>query len=85
MFCVRLENIVDPNQMTSLEAIWSRSTMISIDDMDLGAREPVHGGGQTTKAQTSLCIPAVWSASLLFAYCKVSYLDLLRAKFQLSS
>ena len=30
------------------------------------------------KAQTSLCISAVWSAHLFFAHLKVSYLDLLR-------
>ena len=37
------------------------------------------------KAQTSLCIRAVWSAPLLFAYWKVSYIDLLQAKCQFSS
>ena len=38
-----------------------------------------------TKAQTSLRIHEDWSAPLLFAYRKVSYLDLLRAKFQFTS
>ena len=45
----------------------------------------VFGGLRTTQAQTSLRIRAVWSAPLLFAYSKVSYLDLLQAKFQYSS
>ena len=53
--------------------------------LDLVARKPVFRGLQTTQAQTSLRIRAVWSAPLLFAYWKVSYLDLLRAKFQFSS
>ena len=39
----------------------------------------------TTKEQTSLHIRVVWSAPLLIAHWKVSYLDLLQAKFQLSS
>ena len=53
--------------------------------MVLDARKLVFGGLQTTQAQTSLRIRAVWSAPLLFAYWKVSYLDLLHAKFQFSS
>ena len=53
--------------------------------MGLNARNPVFGGLQTTKTQTSLRIRAVWSAPLLFAYRKVSYVDLLHAKFQFSS
>ena len=56
-----------------------------LEHMGLGARKPVFGGLRTTKAQTSLRIRAVWSAPLLFAYWKVSYLDLLQAKFQFSS
>ena len=51
----------------------------------LVARNLSSGGLRTTLAQTSLCIRAVWSAPLLFAFWKVSYLDLLRAKFQFSS
>ena len=39
----------------------------------------------TTKAQTSLHRCAVGSAPLIFAYWKLSYLDLLRAKVQFSS
>ena len=35
------------------------------------------GGLPTTKAQTSLRIRSVWSASLLFPFCKVLYLNLL--------
>ena len=55
--------------------------------MGRDVRKPIFGGLQTTKAQTSLRIRAVWSAPLLFAYYKVSYMyiDLLRAKFQFSS
>ena len=50
--------------------------------MGLDMRKPVFGGLRTTQAQISLRIRAVWSAPLLFAYRKVSYLDLLQAKFQ---
>ena len=46
--------------------------------------KPVFGGLPTTNAQTSLRIRAVRSVPLLFIYWKVSYLDLLRAKFQFS-
>ena len=53
--------------------------------MGLGARKPVFGSLQTTQAQTSLRIRADCSAPMLFAYRDVSYLDLLRAKFQFSS
>ena len=42
-------------------------------------------GLRTTKVQTSLRIGADWSAPLLFAFWKVSYLNLLKAKFQFSS
>ena len=45
----------------------------------------VFGDLRTTKAQTSLRICADCSAPLLFAYWKVSYPNLLRAKFQFSS
>ena len=50
----------------------------------LDARKSVFGGKQTTKAQTSLRIRAVWSAPLLFAYCKLSFLDV-QAKILFSS
>ena len=53
--------------------------------MGLGATKPVFGGLRSTQAQTSLRIRAVWSAPLLIAYWKVSYIDLLLAKFQYSS
>ena len=46
----------------------------------LEARKHVFGYLQTTKGQTSLHIVAVWSAPLLFAYWKVSHLDLLQGK-----
>ena len=49
--------------------------------MGLEARKPVFSGLRTTKAQTSLRIRAVWSAPLLFAYWKESYLNLLQAEF----
>ena len=45
-------------------------------------RKPVFGGLQTTKAQTSLRISAVRSASLIFAFWKVLYLNLLRMQFR---
>ena len=40
---------------------------------------------RTTKAQTGLCICSVLLAPLLFAYWKVSYLDMVRVKFQFSN
>ena len=49
--------------------------------MGYDVRKPVFRGLQTTMAQTSLHIRAVWSAPLLFAYWKVSYLNLLQVKF----
>ena len=54
-------------------------------EIDLVVTNPVFGGLQTTKAQTSLRIRADWSVHLLFAYWKVSYLNLLQTKFQYSS
>ena len=51
----------------------------------LDARKPVFGGLGTTQAQTSLPIRAVRSAPLLFAFWKVSYVNLLQVKFQFSS
>ena len=42
-------------------------------------------GLRTTKAQTSLHISADWSVPLLLAFWKVSFLNLLQAKFQFSS
>ena len=51
----------------------------------LAVRKPFFGGLWTTRVQTSLHICAVWSAPLLFAYCKVSYPCLIQAKFQFSS
>ena len=53
--------------------------------MDGNTRKPVFGGLRTTQAQTSLGLPADWSAPLLFAYCKVSYPGLIQAKCQFSS
>ena len=51
----------------------------------LDARKPVFGGLQSTQAQTSLHIYVVWSAPLLFAIWKVSYINLLQVKFEFSS
>ena len=51
----------------------------------LDAKNPVFGGLRTTQAQTSLRIHAVRSAPLLFAFWKVSYVNLLQVKFQFSS
>ena len=53
--------------------------------MGLDARKPVFGGLWTTQAQASLRICAVWSVPLLFAFCKVAYVNLLQVKFQFSS
>ena len=53
--------------------------------MGIDARKPVFGGLETTQAQTSLRFRAVRSAPLLFAFCKVPYLSLLRAKIHFSS
>ena len=50
--------------------------------LGLDARKPVFRGLWKTKAQTSLRIWADLSAPLFFAYWKVSYLELLQAKFQ---
>ena len=47
--------------------------------------KPVFGSLRKTKAQTSLRIPAVWSAPLLFAYWKVASQNLLQTKFHYSS
>ena len=38
MCCVRVENIVDQDEMTWSEAIWSRSTVISKHDIVLNGR-----------------------------------------------
>ena len=58
---------------------------LGLEYMGLDAKKPVFGGLGAIKAQTSLCICAVWSAPLLFAYWKVSYLSLLLTKFQFPS
>ena len=55
------------------------------NQLGLYARKHVFGGLRTTKTQTSLRIYADWSAPLSFAFGKVTYLTLLRAKFQFSS
>ena len=49
--------------------------------MDLEARNPSSGFFRKTKVQTNLYIPADCSAPFLFAFWKVSYLNLLQAKF----
>ena len=53
--------------------------------MGIVARKPVLGGLRITQAQTSLRIRAVWSEPLLFTYWKVSYQNLLQAKFHYSN
>ena len=50
--------------------------------MGLNTSKPVFEGVRTTKAQTSLCIRTDWSAPVLFANLKESYLNLLKANFQ---
>ena len=49
--------------------------------MGRDTRKPLFGGLRTTQAQTSLLMPAVWSVPLLFAFWKVSYVNLLQVKF----
>ena len=53
--------------------------------MGLDTRKPVFGDLRTTKAQTSLHILTFRSEPLLLAKWKVSYLDMLQAKFQFFS
>ena len=50
------------------------------DYMDLVEKKPVFGSFGITKSQTSLCIRAVWSAPLLFAFWKAPCLSLLQVK-----
>ena len=69
--------------MVSCSTMW-RSLKCMAWQLGLDARKSVFGGLRTTNAQTSLRIRAVCSAPLLFAHWKVSYLDLLRAKFLFS-
>ena len=52
--------------------------------MGCNARKPVIGGLRTRKVQTSLRIRADRLASLLFAFWKVSYVNLIQVKFQFS-
>ena len=59
--------------------------LYNIHHMGRDVRKPVFGGLRATKAQTSLYICAVCSAPLLFAYWKVSYTNLILAKFKFSS
>ena len=62
------------------------TTRAKLEHMGLDARKPVFEGLRKTKALTSLRIRTDWSATpLLFAYWKVSYLNLLQAKFQVLS
>ena len=63
---------------------WSKTSNIKYY-LGLNARKHVFEGLRTTQAQTSLRIRAVWSARLFFADWEVYYLDLLRAKFHISS
>ena len=65
---------VDPNIVVSLN--YSRPTLNLLKVLE----EFCHRGLQTTKAQTSLHIRAVWSAPLLFTNWIVSYLNLLQAR-----
>ena len=53
--------------------------------MGLDARKPVFGGVVNNKGADQPAHPRGLSAPLLLAYWKVSYLDLLGAKFQFSS
>ena len=49
--------------------------------MGLDARKPVFGSLRTIQAQTNLRIRAAWSAPLLFALWKVSYVNMLHVNF----
>ena len=53
--------------------------------LGLDTRKPVFAGLRKQNAKTSLRIPVVWSAPLLFANWKVLYVDLQQAKIQFSS
>ena len=66
------------------EFILPHNHIIYQQHMGLDARKAVFGDEQTTKAQTSVRIRAVWWAPLLFAFEKVSYVNLLQVKFQCS-
>ena len=65
---------VDPSIVVSLN--YSRPTLNLLKIRE----ELCHLGLQTTKAQISLGIRAVWSAPLLFTHWIVSYLNLLQAR-----
>ena len=63
----------ETSQNVKFSHVASLEIILSTEQMDPDAGKPVFGGLRTTKGP------------LLFAYWKVSYLDLLRAKFQFSS
>ena len=77
----------------ALQTIWHemrekrscQKSYCSTDEMGFDVRKPVFGGLWTTQSQTSLRIRAVWSATLLFAFCKVSHVNMLQVKFHFSS
>ena len=80
MFWLRMNFLISKNKSG-----WHMSTPVTYTRMlymVLDARKPVFGGLRTIQEQTSLCMRADWSAPLLFAFWKVSYLNLLQAKFQ---
>ena len=81
------ESVVSSAAVTDAtdDSVAKFSSLVRTRDKWASTRENLFGALRTTKTQTSLRICAVWSAPLLFAYCKVSYIDLLHAKFQFSS
>ena len=52
--------------------------------LGLNVRKPVFRDLQTTEAQTSMCICAVWPVPLLFVYWKVSYLEVTTSEISIS-
>ena len=69
-----------------IQLIWDGPLYIKSLQVIISIVNNIHNGGlRTTKAQTSLRIRAVLSAPLLFSYWKVSYQNLLQAKFHYSS
>ena len=81
----RKKNIDISSTYCGAHAVPKYVNICHTDYFGIDARKPVFGDLRTTKAQTSLHIHADWSAPLLFAFWKVSYLNLLRAKFHNSN
>ena len=72
--CWHVEHVTDYHELHGSKML----------ELDLDVRKSVFDGLRITQGQTSLHIRTVWSAPLLFAFWKVSYLGLLQVKFQIS-